>query len=346
MQSDPFIITSKGQKTLIIKPRSLHPRHKELVIFDATLERVARSDAAAKASAILAAPFTFGEKTFKQIELFASYVEPTLADDDEVNEAEASTSPVAILPPIGDVLEFLRPSNSRPLIIRNLAGDIMPLPPGLTMLNVKTRGGKSTMLEKLRVAAAEGSFDHWFLYVDEHAPNGGSPFLGPQDAFSAPFDSLSNDVRLPRMIIVDSLRLLPFSLPGGLRSGAVAASFFGYLTDLDAIAAKFGVSLVAAFNPMIADTSSSTLLSDIESSVTTVCHLTNFVQLTYSSRVSLSGPVDRSGRSLTVDSFRLVEFESSTPSPTETISTVTTTSAFLPDLPRPLSSLADIEYPY
>lgn len=167
--------------------------------------------------------------------------------------------------------------------------DAFELSPGLIVLTVPTRGGKTTFLRNVESAFANQhpSALLWSIAVDEPIKDG-LPFLSARAMFATDFASDETITRIPDVILIDSLRLLPFELEGGLRSGAVAASLFAFLTELTVIASHFGIAIIAAFNPMVADTDKSTLDSDIESSTMAVAKLKDYNTLSYASRAASS----------------------------------------------------------
>lgn len=173
--------------------------------------------------------------------------------------------------------------------VNAISSEVLELSPGLTVLTVPTRGGKTTFLGSIETAfkTQHPTAMLWTIAVDEPIKDG-LPFLSARSMFATDFSVDETIDRLPDVILIDSLRLLPFELDGGLRSGAVAASLFAFLTELTVIASHFGIAIIAAFNPMVADTDKSTLDSDIESSTMAVAKLKDYTTLTYASRAAES----------------------------------------------------------
>lgn len=97
----------------------------------------------------------------------------------------------------------------------------------------------------------------------------------------------------PYVLLIDSLRLIQFSMGGSIRSGGISNGFFGMLTDLDNIARAAGVLVVATFNPMVtAEDKKAELLDLLEASVTTTVEVSDYMRFSVKQRYDGRVPVN------------------------------------------------------
>lgn len=86
-------------------------------------------------------------------------------------------------------------------------------------------------------------------------------------------------------LVVDSLRLLQFTVPGSIRAGGISNGFFALLTDLDNIARAAGALVIATFNPMVTDDVKKVELLDLlEASVTSTIEVKSFLNFVVKQR--------------------------------------------------------------
>lgn len=181
------------------------------------------------------------------------------------------------------VIELLSALSSKGEVTPN--SDNLLLNPGLHIIMSDTGGGKSTLARNLanqakalfiEVDEPEGSS---FLDLEEVADrhvtwNDGSiePSAELLAALGASNGSTSADS--PRVIVVDSFRLVQFEIEGAATAGAVSAGLYRFLTTIAVMAARAKVSVIATMNPLSDKYSDhyNELMSRISSSVTTVVH--------------------------------------------------------------------------
>lgn len=154
----------------------------------------------------------------------------------------------------------------------------MPITPGLTLLFGGTAVGKTVLSVKLAFALKKAGIDVTYLTYAE--PEGVS------DAFIAEADVAAQMQTLTtKVVIVDSLRLVPYDLTGAAKSGGVSTGLFRYLTELDIAATNANIAVIALMNPLSGeDVKLEMYLRDVESSVMAIAKITGVEQGTYKHR--------------------------------------------------------------
>lgn len=163
----------------------------------------------------------------------------------------------------------------------------VPIVPGLLMVTGSTGLGKTQatidLVEKLVDQLSVG-----WITLNEPA------LLS--DAVNTAADVariLFQQEELPDVIVIDSFRLLQFSVAGTTRSGGVSSGLFEMLTELNNAAEQQGILLIGLFNPLASDADTAARFdSEIESSVQTVLKLTSRTTATVVSRATGRKRVD------------------------------------------------------
>lgn len=146
-------------------------------------------------------------------------------------------------------------ADQRPTISLATSRGMLDLPAGLTLLIGGPSTGKTLALSHLAAAAASANVPVDHLLVDE--PLVGPPPKGVRRALvSSEVDTglawmLSGIIRDgASLILVDSMRAIPYTTRGGAAEKGVVTAAFLYLTAVsNALAAK-GLTAVAVLNPM------------------------------------------------------------------------------------------------
>lgn len=159
----------------------------------------------------------------------------------------------------------------------------LPIVAGLTVLTAATGVGKTqTALSLADLAANKTGLTVGWITLNEPAVF--SDFVNTSDDVA---EILWNLPTLPDVIVIDSFRLLQFSVSGNTRTGGVSAGLFELLTELNNAATLAGVMLVAIFNPLAADSEKAQQLeSELESSVHQLVRLTQPYGGEYTSRAN------------------------------------------------------------
>lgn len=122
----------------------------------------------------------------------------------------------------------------------------IPLIPGLTMVTAATGVGKTQFAVSL---------------LDSMKEQLTTAFIGFQepDMLVESFNTLDDladalfEVELPRLIVIDSFRLLQFSIGGTTRAGGVSSGLFSFLTELNNAAMRANTMIIGLFNPLSVD---------------------------------------------------------------------------------------------
>lgn len=144
----------------------------------------------------------------------------------------------------------------------------LPIEAGMTIVTAPTGVGKTQMALNMGAALAEHLSVGW---ITLNEPAKYSDFLNTAKDVE---DLLHEQAVLPDVLIIDSFRLLQFSVSGTTRSGGVSSGLFEMLTELNNAAESVGVMIVGLFNPMSADANQQALFNqELASSVHQIVEL-------------------------------------------------------------------------
>lgn len=156
--------------------------------------------------------------------------------------------------------------------------DVAPITPGLTMIFAATGLGKTVLAANLAGELQQAGKATAFITFGESEGVSNS-FIDEQDVADA-----IAALKVP-VIIIDSLRLVPYDLTGAAASRGVSTKFFSYLTELDNAAVNANIAIIALMNPLSgSDDKLEGYMNDIESSVMSVITLTGVNQGNYKHR--------------------------------------------------------------
>lgn len=156
--------------------------------------------------------------------------------------------------------------------------EIVPITPGLTVVFAATGVGKTVLAANLAAVLQDQGKAAAFVTFGESEGVSNS-FIDEQDVADA-----IGKLTVP-VIVIDSLRLVPYELTGSAASRGVSTKFFSYLTELDNAAVNANIAIIALMNPLSgSDDKLEGYMNDIESSVMSVITLTGPSQGSYKHR--------------------------------------------------------------
>lgn len=159
-----------------------------------------------------------------------------------------------------------------------LSVDGLPITPGLYTFFGSTKAGKSTLVDMLALRIAETTKADRVIRLQVGEPGSDlDVFLSMEEVARAV--EAARDCVLPPVVILDSLRLTLFDLPGSARSMAISAKLQRFLTEVNNFALGHGICVLAVMNPSSGtEEKIEEFFKDVEASLTCIVRVESGLQ--------------------------------------------------------------------
>lgn len=162
--------------------------------------------------------------------------------------------------------------------------DDLPITPGLYTFFGSTKAGKSTLVDMLALRIATATKSDRVIRVQVGEPGSDLDVFLSMEEVARSIESARDSV-LPPVVVLDSLRLTLFDLPGSARSMAISAKLQRFLTEVNNFALGHGICVLAVMNPSSGNEDKiEEFFKDVEASLTCIVRVESGLRGTFAHR--------------------------------------------------------------
>lgn len=166
----------------------------------------------------------------------------------------------------------------------NMSVDDLPITPGLYTFFGSTKAGKSTLVDMLALRIATTTKSDRVIRVQVGEPGSDLDVFLSMEEVARSVEAARDSV-LPPVVVLDSLRLTLFDLPGSARSMAISAKLQRFLTEVNNFALGHGICVLAVMNPSSGtEDKIEEFFKDVEASLTCIVRVEAGLRGTFAHR--------------------------------------------------------------